>query len=192
MKKLSDIVLFSSGSPSSRIAESPNESALEYSFYNQNDLEESLIGIKLAKEARSLFRTMDPVVTVAKGDLIFSLISGKAAIIQPWQDGYLITQNYVKLSPDPELDPAFLAFLLNENDDVRRQLFASQQGSITLKYTIKQLLDLQLPDLPAYDRQKIIGNLYFNQLKLSALVKRLANTKAALTLAQLKEASKHE
>lgn len=190
--RLTDAVLLSSGSPRSRITESPSDNAPMYYFYDQNDLEEDLSGIKLTRKPKGLFRTNDPVATVTEGDLVFSLISGKAAIVQPWHDGCLITQNYAKLFPTSKVDPAFLAFLLNESDEIRRQLQTSQQGSVTLKYTIKQLSDLQLPDLPSPKRQKTIGSLYFSQLKLAALIKRLAESKTTLSLSKLKEATKDE
>ena len=159
MMLLSNIVDLSSGSPRSRITESLSESAPEYYFFSQRDLEEGLTGIKLNKEVKGKFRTNDPVVTASDGNLIFSLISGKAAFAQPWHEGLLITQNYVKLLPNPELDSAFLAFLLNENSDIQRQFIVYQQGSETFKYTIRQLSGLQLPELPSLDRQKIIGSL---------------------------------
>ncbi|RBP65322.1 hypothetical protein DES36_10759 [Alkalibaculum bacchi] len=42
------------------------------------------------------------------------------------------------------------------------------QGSRVLKYTLKQVKELELPDLPAIEKQELIGELYFNQLRLEA------------------------
>lgn len=87
-------------------------------------------------------------------------------------EGYLYTQNYIKLFTDCSVEPAFLVYLLNENREVRKQFQMGLQGSSILKYTIKQLRELELPHLPSLEKQKIIGEIYLKQLKVEALKKR--------------------
>lgn len=64
------------------------------------------------------------------------------------------------------------------------------QGSQVLKYTLKQVKELELPDLPAMETQRLIGELYFNQLRLEALRNRAANSETIIVLEKLREASR--
>ena len=66
-----------------------------------------------------------------------------------------------------------MVYLLNENDFVKKQLRLGLQGSVVIKYTLKQLKEIQIPILPQLDRQKILGEIYFKQLRLQALKKRV-------------------
>ena len=63
------------------------------------------------------------------------------------------------------------------------------QGSRVLKYTLKQVKELELPDLPAIEKQELIGELYFNQLRLEALRNKVANSQTIIVLEKLREAS---
>ena len=61
---------------------------------------------------------------------------------------------------------------------------------MVLKYTIKQLRELELPKLPSIEKQKIIGEVYFNQLRLQALRNRAASTETTIVLEKIKEAKR--
>lgn len=61
------------------------------------------------------------------------------------------------------------------------------QGSQVLKYTLKQVKELALPDLPTIEKQRVIGELYFNQLRLEALKSRAANLERTIVLEKLRE-----
>lgn len=98
------------------------------------------------------------------------------------------TQNFVKITPSSSVDVRYFVYLLNENDDIRRQLLKGQQGSKVLKYTIKQLSDLFIPDLPPLEMQQIIGELYFNQLKLSALKRHQSVLETKLVMGKIRRA----
>ena len=132
-------------------------------------------------------RTFDSVSVATEGDVVFSLISGTAAIVQASHTGFLLTQNYVVLEPTEGLDSRYLLYLLNEHVDVRRQLRLGQQGSIVIKYTVGQLKKLELPPLPPMERQQAIGELYCNQLRLEALRKRASELETTLVLEHIKE-----
>ena len=62
------------------------------------------------------------------------------------------------------------------------------QGSITFKFTLKQLRGLNLPQLPPCEKQGLIGELYLNQLRLDACRKRAADLETALVLGMVREA----
>lgn len=192
MKKLNSIVDFVSGTPQFRITESFDEQSPIYTFYSQTDLSEDLVGIRSEDSDKKRVRTMDDVNTLATGDVIFSLISGSAAVIREAHHGYLYTQNYVKLSPEEKIDRHFLVYLLNENSAIKKQLLIGLQGSQVLKYSLKQIKDLEIPTLPDFEKQKIIGEIYVKQLRVQALKNRAAKQETMIRLQQLEEVSKHD
>lgn len=186
MDKITKYVKFFSGSPQFRLKESQSSKAPTYIFYNQSHLEEDLSHISKKEEDKRI-KTLDDVSLLHCGDIVFSLISGTAAIVQKNHHQYLYTQNYVKLVPDKKLDSAFLVYLLNENQEIRRQLLTSLQGSQVLKYTLKQIQSLSFPKLPDLPRQQLMGSVYLSQLRLQELRIRTAKVETQRILAILRE-----
>ncbi|EKW99032.1 restriction endonuclease subunit S [Ligilactobacillus saerimneri] len=185
--RLENLVEFQVGSPQFRIKESAADAATTYKFYSQNDLEEDLTGVELATEEAKQIVTIDEVTTVTPGDLVFSLISGRATIIRKEHDGYLYTQNYVVIEPRTDIDSKYLVYLLNEDREVAHQFWLGLQGSMVMKYTVKQLRELKIKQLPNLDKQQAIGDIYFKQMRIQALRKRIAENETLLTLAVLAE-----
>lgn len=185
MKKLSSVVEFVSGSPQFRIKEALDDQAPLYTFYGQQDIENDLVGIAPNGCDDKKVRTFDPVNTLFPGDVVFSLISGKSALVAANHQGYLYTQNYVKLVTSEKIDSKYLVYLLNEDRFIKKQFQMGLQGSQVLKYTLKQLRGLELPGLPAMERQRLTGELYFNQLRLEALKNRAANLETVIILEKL-------
>lgn len=188
MIALARVVDFISGTPQFRITEDASGTAPEYYFYSQTDLEDDLRGTDSSNGQRKLIRTFDDVSVVSAGDVIFSLVSGTASLVRSARSGYLFTQNYVVLSPSGAVDPGFLVYLLNENAQVRRQLYLGQQGSVTMKYTLRQLKDLKVPTLPPKERQELAGQAYLDQLRLDALRKAASELETTLVLETLGKA----
>lgn len=189
MMQMTEIAKLYSGTPQFRINESLDSNAPTYFFFGQLEMEDDLTGVDTHSGSQKQIRTYDKVGTLKKGDLVFSLISGKATIVRNWHDGYIYTQNYVKLSPTPIIDAGYLAYMLNEDVNIKRQLRIGQQGSVTLKFTIRQLSDLVFPILPPIEKQRLISKLYFNQLRLAALKKKVATAETTLVMEQLQEAN---
>ena len=187
MRKLDELVEFISGSPQFRITEAFDENASVFIYYSQTDLTDDLAQIISDGIANKQVRTYDEVSTLCENDVIFSLITGMATIIRKNHEGYLYTQNYVKLLPSKDIDSKFLVYLINENKMIKKQLMMGLQGSQVLKYTLKQLKDLEIPKIPSIDKQRIIGQAYFNQLRLEALKQRVAKLKSTIILANLEE-----
>ncbi|WP_297183930.1 hypothetical protein [uncultured Enorma sp.] len=186
-----DAVELISGTPQFRIVEDADSNAPVYRFYSQTDLESDLSGLPSAEEVpRKQVRTSDAVNTTSVGDVVFSLLSGTAAIVQAEHAGYLLTQNYVTIVPSECIDARYLVYLLNETKYIKRQLHRGQQGSVTMKYTLKQLGGLELPQLPHVERQGLIGGVYFDQLKLAALRVRASELETNLVLAAIREADR--
>lgn len=185
--KLIDLVEFFSGSPQFRITETADLTAKTYTFYSQQDLLNDLYGIDTNVSDSKQTRTHDQVSTLNSGDVIFSLISGQATIVSNEHQGYIYTQNYVRLDPIAELDTRFLVYLLNENQEIKKQFAIGLQGSQVLKYTVKQLRELEIPTLPSIEKQVVIGDIYFKQLRVQTLKKQVIECETQLVLAKLKE-----
>ncbi|MBM6772075.1 restriction endonuclease subunit M [Ligilactobacillus agilis] len=189
--KMTDLVSFKLGSPQFRIKETLAKEAPLYQMYSQLDLEEDLAGVVSDHQENKQVKTLDDVSTLKANDLVFSLISGKAALVSSKHAGYLYTQNYLILEPDERLDAKFLLYLLNEDKGIARQLWLGLQGSMVLKYTVKQVKDLKLPKLPSLSKQAAIGQVYLKQKHLQAVKKRRADNELTLQLAKLEEVLKN-
>lgn len=189
MKRLEHVVEFVSGSPQFRIKEVFDNKAPCYTYYGQPDLEEDLVGMDSNGSDSKQVRTFDKVNTLCHGDIVFSLISGKSTIVGANHQGYLYTQNYIKIVTDETVDSKYLVYLLNEDKSIKKQFQMGLQGSQVLKYTLKQVKELELPDLPTIEKQRVIGELYFNQLRLEALRNRMADSETTLVLEKLRGAS---
>ncbi|MDS0528083.1 restriction endonuclease subunit S [Clostridium sp. SHJSY1] len=190
MRKLNELVEFVSGSPQFRITEALDEHASVFTYYSQTDLIDDLVGIISEGIDSKKIRTYDDVSTLCENDVIFSLITGMATIIRKDHEGYLYTQNYIKLVPIKDIDSRFLVYLINENKMIKKQFVMGLQGSQVLKYTLKQLKELEIPKMPSIDKQRMIGQAYFNQLRLEALKLRAAKLKSTIILANLEEVLK--
>ena len=192
MEILSDIVGVISGSPQFRLTESFDENAPLYHFYSQNDLSDDLAGMDSIDSDNKQLRTFDKVNRLLADDVVFSLISGTATIVRRFHNNYLYTQNYVKLIPGNRIDPKYLVYLLNIDKSIQKQFATGLQGSQVLKYTLRQLKELEIPQLPPIGRQRIIGDIYFRQLRLNALRSRSTESETILLLKKLEEATKNE
>ncbi|MEL1134517.1 restriction endonuclease subunit M [Desulfitobacterium sp. THU1] len=189
MEKIENVVEFVSGSPQFRIKEVLDDKAPLYTYYGQQDIEDDLIGIDSNGSNNKQVRTFDKVNTLCQGDVVFSLISGRCTIVSSSHQGYLYTQNYVKLVTGDKVDSRYLVYILNEDKSIMKQFQMGLQGSQVLKYTLKQVKELELLELPTIEKQRIIGELYLNQLRLEALRTRAANSETTIVLEKLREAS---
>lgn len=187
MTKLGDLISLESGTSQFRLTESLSNEAPVYRIFGQAELDADLMGLDAFPCDERSIRTHDRVCVLQSGDVVFSLLTGKAAIVGPVHDGCIFTQNHVRMIPESLIDSGYLAYLLNESSDVRRQLLVGQQGSsMTQRYTVKQLSELELGTLPSLEMQRTLGQLYFNQLKLNALKKRQADLETVLVLGKIK------
>lgn len=184
--KIEDIITIMTGTPQFRIKESLSDTAPTYYFYGQKELENDIVNLELSKESPKSISTLDELNLVYEGDILFSLISGRTTIVNKKHQGYLYTQNYVKLIPKNVVGSKYLVYLLNESDLIRKQWSKGLQGSAVLKHTVKQLRELELPKIHSYEKQKIIGDIYFKQLRLQALKMRVADAEKLLTIEKLK------
>lgn len=178
---LKDIVSLETGSAQFRIKETLDSDAPLYKFYSQSDMLDSLNGIISENENKQI-RTFDKVKTTSIGDIMFSLISGTTSIVVEQHSDYIYTQNYIKLTPKNKIDSKFLVYLLNESKGIKKQLHIETQGSQVLKHTTKQVKELFIGILPPLEKQKVIGDIYFKQLKLQSLKEKTAKNETSIIL----------
>ncbi len=191
MMDLSGMVKCMSGSPQFRITEVFDVNAPLYTYYSQHNMADDLVDM-VSNVPNKQVRTQDKVNTLFAGDVIFSLISGSATMVRKEHEGYLYTQNYVKLIPNEKIDSKYLVYLLNVEESIKKQFLMGLQGSQVLKYTLKQVKELKLPKLPSIAKQQIVGEIYFNQLRLQALRNRAAKSETTILLAKLGGQAKHD
>ncbi|MEF9921159.1 MAG: restriction endonuclease subunit S [Bacilli bacterium] len=184
---LMELLDFVSGTPQSRIFESSDNDAPIYMIYSQTDLRSDIHGVVLEGNESKSIRTLNDVNTLSTGDILFSLISGSAVIVSEEHNGYLFTQNYIKLLPKNNLDSKYIVYFLNMNKKIRKQLQSGLQGSTIMKYTLMQLKEIKISSIPSLTIQRNIGEIYFKQLRVQALRYRVANLETVKTMHLLEE-----
>lgn len=181
------IVSFRVGSLASRIDESRDSKAPCYKAYSQIHFIADLMNQQLSNEGEKQICTFDKVEQLRTGDIVFSFVSGEASKVRQARNGYFYSQNYVVLEPlTDKVNPDYLVFLINQDASIRRQLVRGLQGSMVLKYTLKQLKDIELPNFPTLEKQQLIASTYLKQLELQSLKQRVATLETIITLAHLK------
>ena len=78
-----------------------------------------------------------------------------------------------------------MAYLINENPSIKRQFKQNLQGSQVIRYSLKLLKEIALPELPSIEIQRVIGDIYFKQLLLRSLRQRVAENTYRLSIAML-------
>lgn len=181
---MENVFLLEAGVVQTRIRETTED--VVYPIYSQEHLMADLYADDLEILPKKI-STLDDVPTLRAGDLVFNLMSTKAAIVSERHEGYLLTQNFVRIIPNFDLDKSYLLYFLNESRAVKRFFQKEMQGSVTNKVSIKMLEQLPLENLPGLKKQELIGSIYLNQLKLETLKQRLMTNKRFLVFKQLEE-----
>lgn len=189
--KIENLVRIESGTPQFRLKESSTDGQV-YNFYNQTSLNNDMTGLFDQDEEVKSIQTADKVITFNEGDIVFSLINGKAALVSKKHQGYLQTRNYLKLITDERIDSQYLVFLLNEDPRILRQFSSSLQGTTLVKFNLSQVKELKVNIIENLSKQRAIGEIYFKQIKVQALKEQSAELKGLKTLEILKGAINNE
>lgn len=192
MVQLISVADIQGGIPLARIPKSTDQSAISYKVFSQSDIEECLTGFPSGNNQPTQIITQAVVLQPLEGDVIFNLITGMAAVIDEVDRPAMLTQNFVRIRLSDKVDAAFLVYLLNRSKKIKNTLLGGLQGSTILKFSVKQLKELELPDLPDIDVQRHIGSVYLKQLRREALKKRVADLETLLIMNKLEEVLQHE
>ena len=187
---IKDIFHSNTGVSQYRLEESLSKDAVLYTLYGQNELYEDLSGVPGDMSDRKQIRTEYKGTTLQQGDLIFSTISGMATLVSADHKGYIFTQNYVRMEPlSKSVDKRYIAYLINEHPKVKKQFKQNLQGSQVVRYSLSLLKEIQIPQLPSIEVQRIIGDIYFKQLRVRALKQRIADNTYRRTISILQGAN---
>ena len=184
--KLGDIVTIKVGRNLSRGNKIHNQSLDAYSY---EDLMDDLDGLFFDSKASTNESSgnIDSHLSRA-GEVVFSFVSSKAAVISDLNKGKVINQNFAKLiiKHEEQLDSSYLCFVLNESRPMKKQMAISMQGSTVPKLTPSILKALDV-DLPNMEKQQTIGKAYLSLKKHHALAMKQAKLEEQLYLEVLKQ-----
>ena len=108
------------------------------------------------------------------GDVLVGLSSGNSMVIDQERSGKLVLSNFViiRINDFNKLDPYYLCWLLNESNDVRRQVnFLYQKTSRVVVIPISELKDIEV-ECCDISKQRQIGMTY-NLTRRLVRIKRL-------------------
>ena len=128
-------------------------------------------------EKEQWVKTHQDVVLAQKGDIVISLIHGKAVRVSADNAGRILGNNYVKVDVDASrIDTAWFLWHFNESLEARRQLIQATQGSTVVQRIALNELKNFTVTLPLLAQQKAMGGLYlaarekrFYQQRIAAL-----------------------
>ena len=183
---IKDLFHSNTGVSQYRLDEDVTGEAKIYTLYGQNELYEDIYGVPGERQDRKQIKTTFTGDVLEEGDLLFSAISGEATIVGKDHVGYIFTQNYVRMVPTSnKIDLKYMMFLINEDPSIKRQFQQNLQGSQVIRYSLKLLKDIELPQLPPLEVQRIIGDVYYKELRVRSLQQRVADNMYTLRVAML-------
>lgn len=153
--------------------------------YTAENLEEDLLaGYKKEDKQDS----SDDAITQG-GDLVFNLMTKKAAVVSLKNSQKILSQIYLKIVIDYKIiDPWFLCFILNESSDVKHQFHKIMEGTVLKRITKNNLETINI-DLPDINIQKKIGAIYRLYLKQIKLIKKKNELEKIFLYTSLKKMS---
>jgi len=136
-------------------------------LYSLEDLERDLMGCAGNKAPEA----DESLPTVSEGDFVVSLIRNKASVVSENNAGKVISTNYIKATLDENVvDPWYLCYCINEDEDVKKQIMYEGQSTTTnmarLSMATVKKLEIAFPDIEV---QRLIGSTYKEVMHLSYL-----------------------
>src|SRR5699024_6480305 len=162
--KLEDIVTVKVGKNISRVSEKHDLTLATYTYENLMDDLDGLVLNSNASDHSVNFSEQDNHLS-KPGEVVFSFVSSKAAIVSDVNKGKIINQNFAKLIIEhKQLDHSYLCYVLNESHSMKKQMAISMQGSTVRKLTPAILKSLEMK-IPNMDKQEKIGKSYLKLKK---------------------------
>ncbi len=165
------------GNDHSRLIEDHSPDSKTYFYYGAGEIDHDLFNeeSKIDRTQLKQIRLADEVPVFKAGDIALSIMNPRAAIVSKECDGFLHTRNFLKIIPSKELDPKYFVYLVNQNKEARRLLLSDNGKAMPHeRTTTRSVKSLQKMKLPPLEKQKLIGEIYFLQLHLSALLAKKA------------------
>ncbi|KLG11559.1 hypothetical protein YA49_07385 [Enterobacter cloacae subsp. cloacae] len=171
-----DIAQFTAGSHISRIKQSADGQAFRFYATEQFMVDDWQLAI-VSAEKELWVKTQQEIVLTQKGDVVISLIHGKAVRVSAKNAGRILGNNYVKVDVDAsQIDATWFLWHFNESPEGRRQRIQATQGStVVQRIAVNELKNFTVT-LPLLAQQKAMGGLYlaarekrFYQQRIAAL-----------------------
>lgn len=139
-------------------------------------------------DKEQIVRTDQPVLFTQAGDVVISLIQGKAVMVSTTNAGRILGNNYLKVDVDPSLvDAAWFIWHFNESSEIQRQRLKATQGStVVRRLAVNELRHFRVT-LPLLARQQTMGKLYLTVREKRYYQQRLAALYEHQILSQLSE-----
>ncbi|MGN7313398.1 restriction endonuclease subunit S [Alkalicoccobacillus gibsonii] len=185
--KIEEVVNVKIGTNLSRMNDTNKSNLLTYTYDDlSEDLDRQYLDSNFETNTLQNFNESNYGYVSNFGDLVFSFVSSKAAIVSIKNQGKILTQNFAKLVIDhDQLDSSYLCYILNESRSIEKQLAISMQGSTVRKLTPSILKELEIT-IPKLQKQKLIGEYYLNLKKQQALSREQAKLEEQLHLEVLR------
>ena len=169
-----DIAQFTAGSHISRIQQSADGPAFRF-YATEQFLVDDWQPAIVSTEKEQWVKTHQDVVITQKGDVVISLIYGKAVRVSTDNAGRILGNNYVKVGvDDSQINAAWFLWHFNESPEGRRQRIQATQGStVVQRIAVNELKNFTVT-LPPLAQQKAMGGLYLAAREKSFYQQRIA------------------
>lgn len=180
------------GGLTSKIQISHSEKAPVFYIYNMDHLNSDLIQ---SDDEDDLSRTStistvseaSRVETTCEGDLLYCLMNQTAAIVQKKHSGFILTPNFVRMTPKANVSKSYLLFLLNCSESIMKQINMGSGVSVAKRASLRSVLEAEIDPLPDLKTQEIVGNTYLQQMHLYYLRKKSNEDKNTFVVEALKK-----
>lgn len=184
----STVASFTPGAHVSRIRQNDEAKACRFYATEQFMSDCWQPGNTMNGDKEQVVRPTQAVLSVRTGDVVISLIHGKAAIVSPEHAGRLLSNNYVRVEVDgSKVVPAWFVWHFNESRESRRQQALATQGStFVLRLSLTEVRQFTAT-LPPLNKQQAIGGLYLATIEKRHYQERLAALNEQQILSQLSD-----
>ncbi|HCD7254654.1 TPA: restriction endonuclease subunit S [Citrobacter farmeri] len=182
------VASFTPGAHVSRIRQNDQAKACRFYATEQFMSDCWQLGNTINSDKEQVVRPTQAVLSVQTGDVVISLIHGKAAIVSPQHAGRLLSNNYVRVEVDSQkVIPEWFVWHFNESKESRRQQAMATQGSTcVLRLSLTEVRQFTAT-LPPLNKQKAIGGLYLATIEKRHYQQRLAALNEQQIMGQLSD-----
>ncbi len=112
---------------------------------------------------------LTPQLLTDSNSLILHTQSQKIALLPKKYSGLLLTNNFIKIQLNSDVDTAFFEWYFNEHPFIQKQLAVLCEGTVVPSLKLSNVKDLEV-DLPPAQQQIIIGKIAQLKKRKSALM----------------------
>ncbi len=162
----------------------------DYGYGQEHNNDISAAGNKIAALSSA---TNASAATVKEGDIVISSGASLSAIVGKANAGKVLSNNFIKATLNTKLlDKRYFLYIFNANNAIQRQKSRGMQGTTAVqRITLKTLGEMSIPVAPL-SKQKKIGEIYSESIKLQNRLTHYASLIEVFTCAMLEETTKED